>query len=61
MKGGRRGSLHLSHVHDTQNNGTMESLLRLCLLGMLEATPIKSHQHDCPNELDKNETNGLAN
>ena len=28
-------------------------VLRLCLLGMSEATPIKTPQHDCPNMILK--------
>lgn len=35
-------------------------VVRVCLLIMSEATHIKSHQHQCPVELNKDNNNGHA-
>lgn len=32
-----------------ESQRSRELPVRLCLLGMIEATPIKSHQYDCLN------------
>ena len=37
----------------SQSQRNRKSAVRLCLLGMSEATPIKSHQHGCLKKQNK--------
>lgn len=44
--------LQLQDTKDCKIQKLREFAVRPCLLGMLEATPIKSHHHDCLNQDD---------
>ena len=44
-----QGSLKKRRQKDCKSRKNLEFCVRLCLLGMSEATPIKSHQHNCLN------------
>ena len=44
-----QGTLQKREQKDCKSQGIRECAVRVCLLVMSEATPIKSHQHGCLN------------
>lgn len=50
-----QGSLQKRGQEDSNKSlGNNEFTLGLCFLGMLEATPMKPHQHDLPEHINRN-------